>query len=207
MLSSNPMRKASTVINRTITAFLAAVGTRNTQMVKLFMRNGAMINPNMTGRIKRTPLQRAAEIVCYEMVELLHNFGADINAPPAVMSGATALQLAAAGGYNRIVCYLLSHKVKVDAPAARANGMMALEGAAFNGRTDTVHILLNAGAASDGEDRLQLKKAMEMAREQGHLPTADLIQDWANLQDDGDLRMLDEVEEFNDLIDWNGAAA
>ncbi|KAI1662011.1 ankyrin repeat-containing domain protein [Daldinia decipiens] len=193
-----------------ITAFLVAICTRNIQMVELFMRNGAIINPTMTSPIKRTPLQQAAQIGCFEMVELLHNFGADINAPPAVNGGATALQLAAIGGYNRIVCYLLSHKAKVDAPAAMMNGITALEGAAFNGRTDTVHILLKAGAASYGKDHSQLEKAMEMARKQGHFPTADLIQDWPNLQDDGELRMLDDMEddigdnEIDEFINWDG---
>ncbi|KAI1649307.1 ankyrin repeat-containing domain protein [Daldinia loculata] len=209
-LSSKPMRKLSTIITQTITAFLAVIGTRNIQMVELFIRNGAIINPTMTDCIRRTPLQRAAEIGCFEMVELLHNFGADINTLPVVMGGATALQLAAIGGYNRIVCYLLSHKAKVDAPAAMINGMTALEGAAFNGWTDTVHILLKAGAASRGEDRSQLEKAMKMAREQGHFPTADLIQDWPNLQDDGDLRMLDDMEddirenEIDEFVNWDG---
>ncbi|KAI0851090.1 hypothetical protein F5Y00DRAFT_267803 [Daldinia vernicosa] len=204
--SFDPQCKLYIAVPRRITAFLAAIGTRNIQMVDLFMRNGAIINPTMTGSIKRTPLQRAAEIGCFEMVELLHNFGADINALPTVNGGATALQLAAIGGYNRIVCYLLSHKANVNAPAAMLNGMTALEGAAFWGRTDTVHILLKAGAASRGKDRSQLQKAMKMAREEGHFPTADLIQDWPNLEDDGELRMLDEVEEFSDFIDWDGEA-
>ncbi|KAF3068383.1 hypothetical protein GL218_08391 [Daldinia childiae] len=209
-LSSIQRRKDITKVTQKITAFLAAVGTRNIQMVDLFIQNGAIINPTITGCIRRTPLQRAAEIGSFEMVELLHNFGADINALPAVSSGATALQLAAIGGYNRIVCYLLNHKAKVDAPAAMVRGMTALEGAAFNGRTDTVHILLKAGAASHGKDRSQLDKAMKMAREEGHFPTADLIHDWPNLEDDGELRTLDDIEddigenEFDEFVNWDG---
>ncbi|KAI1383620.1 ankyrin repeat-containing domain protein [Hypoxylon trugodes] len=186
------IRHQSTTMQRT-TALLAAVSTRSIEMVELLTKKGAEINYPAKGLIKRTPIQRAAEIGCFEMVELLYNFNADVNAPPAVRGGATALQLAAIGGYNRIVCYLLSRKADVDAPAAMFDGMTALEGAAANGRTDTVYILLQAGAGSYGKDMPQFEKAIAMARENGHYPTTDLIQDHLNSLPKEDLEMLDDL--------------
>ncbi|KAI1406762.1 ankyrin repeat-containing domain protein [Hypoxylon sp. FL1857] len=182
------------------TALLTAVDTRNVKMARLLITKGADVNPPTRGLIKRTPLQRAAEIGCYEMVELLDNLDADINAPAMNNGGATALQLAAIGGYNRIVRYLLSRKAKVDAPAAKINGMTALEGAASNGRLETAYILLKAGAGAGGEDKAQFEKAIAMANENGHSPTADMLQEYLESsvthRGPGDIAMSDYFEEF-----------
>ena len=129
-----------------ITAILAAVGTGKLSMVEIMIQYGADINFANSGLIKRTPLQRAAEIGNKEIVELLYNHGADVNALAAVRSGGTALQLAAIGGYIPLVCNLISWKADVNAPASRVNGRTALEGAAEHGRLDMVQLLIDSGA-------------------------------------------------------------
>ncbi len=97
-----------------LTALLVAVGTRDALKVELLLRYGADINFPTSGPIKRTPLQKAAEIGSIDIVELLIRNGAEVNAPAARRSGATALQLAAIGGYIPIACELLNLKADVD---------------------------------------------------------------------------------------------
>ena len=94
--------------------------------------------------MKRTPLQKAAEVGNLKIVQLLMTRGADVNAPPAVRGGATALQLAAIGGYIGIVVVLLDNGANVFASAARMNGRTALEGAAEHGQIDMIKVLFNA---------------------------------------------------------------
>lgn len=140
------------------TALLAAVGTHNSSTVELLIRHGANCNLAAWGPVKRTPLQRAAEIGSINLVELLLNHGANVNGPAATRGGGTALQLAAIGGYIPIACMLLDRKADVDAPGSKVNGRTALEGAAEHGRLDMVQLLLNAGAGSGGKDLAQFAR-------------------------------------------------
>jgi len=147
-----------------VTALLAAISTNSTSMVQLLVQEGAEINRPALGRIRRTPLQRAADIGSFETVQLCHNLGADINALPARIGGGTVLQLAAIGGFNSIVCYLLSYKAEVDVPSAKIDGMTALEGATAHGRLATISILLQASAGSGGKDIAQFERAISFAK-------------------------------------------
>ena len=159
-----------------VTALLAAIGTRNISTVELFIQFGADVNFPARGRIKRTPLQRAAEVGSLDIVELLINHGANVHAPAAERAGGTALQLAAIGGYFPIACKLLSLKADPNAPASKVDGRTALEGAAEHGRLDIVQLLLNGEAASRPSDERQVANAIAFARDNGHIPICDLLE-------------------------------
>ncbi|KAI3326317.1 ankyrin, partial [Xylariaceae sp. AK1471] len=179
------------------TAFLAAISTENSDLVQLLFKNDErIVHAPARGSIKRTALQRAAEIGSFSMAKLIHNLGADVNEPPNRSSGATALQLAAIGGFGQIVCYLISHGAHVNAPGALVNGMTALVGAAFWGRLDIVSILLKAGAARE-EDSCQFEKAIEMAEHCGHYATRDYLREqWGAQHREDSPEALDLFREF-----------
>ncbi|KAH5330133.1 hypothetical protein HBI12_067710 [Parastagonospora nodorum] len=159
-----------------ITALLAAVSTKSMSVVQLLsQREDAIIDLPASGRITRTPLQRAAEVGDLDLTKFFYGSGADINAPPAIMGGATALQLAAKGGYTAIVLYLLSKGADVDAPRARIDGMTALEGAAAQGRIDVLSILLRAGAGSHGKDLVQFQRAIAFAEQERHFTNVQIL--------------------------------
>ena len=165
------------------TAFLAAIGTGNSSTVELLIRHGADVNLPTQGWVKRTPLQRAAEIGSREIVELLINYGANVNAPAATRGGGTALQLAAIGGYIPIASMLLDRGADVDAPSSKVNGRTALEGAAENGRLDMVQLLLNKGAGRSGKDQAQFARAKALARDDGHFSVVELLESRINYDD------------------------
>jgi ankyrin repeat protein len=161
------------------TALLAAVSTKKKSLVELLVRAGAKVNYPARGGIKRTPIQRAAELDLYEMVEFLVASGADVNAAPASRDGGTALQLAAASGNLRTVQVLLNQKVDVDALSSKVNGCTALEAAADNGRLDTVKLLLKARAIqSKGLDRPQFERAKQHGRRNGHFEVVEMLRDF-----------------------------
>ena len=159
-----------------LTGFLAAVDTQSASKVKLLHRYGAEVNFPARARVKHTPLQKAAELGCTDIVELLIRLGAEVNAPPSRSGGGTALQLAAIGGYIPVACLLLNSKADVNAPASMINGRMALEGAAEHGRLDMVQLLLNAGAGKEGKDQGQFDRAKALAKEQGYDHITDLLE-------------------------------
>ena len=159
-----------------ITAFLAAVGTGNPATVKLFINYEADINFATFGPIKRTPLQRAAEIGSVDVIQLLIRHGANVNAPAARCGGGTALQLAASGGYIPAILELLNFNADVNAPASKVNGRTALDGAAEHGRLDTVQVLLNAGAGRGSDGQLDFTNAIALARDNGHFYICDHLE-------------------------------
>ena len=170
-------------VNVGITAFLAAIGTGNLSTVELLIRHKADINLPAQGRVKRTPLQRAAEIGNRDIVELLINHGANVHAPAATRGGGTALQLAAIGGYIPTACMLLDRGADVDAPSSKVNGRTALEGAAENGRLDMVQLLLNKGAGCSGKDQAQLARAKALACDNEHFSVVELLESRINYDD------------------------
>ena len=126
------------------TSLLRAIKNEDLKMIHLLLDNGATINGPQHRLVKRTPLQKAAEVGNLKIVQPFMTRGADVNAPPAVRGGATALQLAAIGGYIGIVVVLLDNGANVFASAARMNGRTALEGAAEHGQIDMIKVLFNA---------------------------------------------------------------
>ena len=185
-----------------VTALLAAIGTRNALMVELFIRYGADVNFPTRGPVKRTPLQRAAEIGSLEIVELLINHGANVHAPAAERGGGTALQFAAIGGYIPLACRLLSLKADVNAPRSKVNGRTALEGAAEHGRLDMVKLLLNGGAGSEHGGEGQIANAISLARNNGYYPICDLLESHLSSGRQGSGREMLADANNGDLSAW-----
>lgn len=200
-----------------ITALLAAIGTRNISTVELFIKNGADVNFPARWRIKRTPLQRAAEVGSLDIVELLINHGANIHAPAAERRGGTALQFAAIGGYIAIACKLLSLRADPNAPASKVYGRTALEGAAEHGRLDMLQVLLNGGAASRPGDEQQVANAIAFARDNGHITICDLLESHLSSRQGSGLELLADNSDgnisnfsldddpFSSYVDFGGA--
>ena len=185
-------------------AILAAIGTQSISMVELLINHRAKVNFPTFGPIKRTPLQKAAELGDIQIVTLLINNGADVNAPAAHAGGGTSLQLAAIGGYIPVACKLINHKADVNAPASKVNGRPALEGAAEYGRLDMIRLLLNAGAGSRRGDEGQVANAIALARENGFFPICDLLESHFRRrqgQDSGPETLLDGSDD--DPREWN----
>ncbi|TGJ79665.1 hypothetical protein E0Z10_g9098 [Xylaria hypoxylon] len=179
------------------TAFLAAIATENIELVRLLAQSDeTIVRAPARWSIRRTALQRAAEIGSFKMVELIHNLGADINEPPNRIGGATALQLAAIGGFGQIVCYLIQHGADINARGAVIDGMTALVGAAAHGRIDIVALLLNKGAGRGENSSEQFESAMKEAEYYGHYPICDYLKErWEAQQKDAP-QGPDPVDEF-----------
>ena len=75
------------------TALLLAIGTGHSNLVNLLIRDGADVNQRPLLGIKRTPLQKAAEVGARSIVQILIQEGADVNGSPCVRGGGTALRL------------------------------------------------------------------------------------------------------------------
>ncbi|KAL8803232.1 MAG: hypothetical protein Q9200_006298, partial [Gallowayella weberi] len=159
----------------TVTAFLAAIGCGCLSTVKLMVRHGADVNFPAKSKIKRTPLQRAAELGNMEIVRFLLSCGADVNGAAAQRGGGTALQLAAIGGYIQVVRVLLEYGGDLCGPPSKTYGRSALEGAAEHGRLDMVTVLLKAGAGNGGKDFPEFERAIFFAEENGHGFIAELL--------------------------------
>ena len=185
-------------------AIVAAIRTQRISIVELLINHRAKVNFPAFAPIKRTPLQKAAELGNIEIVTLLINNGADVNAPAAHSDGGTSLQLAAIGGYIPVACKLLNHKADVNAPGSKVNGRTALERAAEHGRLDMIRLLLNAGAGSRRGDEKQVATAIALARNYDFFHICDLLESHFHRrqgQDSGPEKILDGSDddpgEFN----------
>ena len=150
-----------------------ALNCDNLQFVEILLEHDA--DPNtISSSIEHTPLQIAASKGHREIVETLISKGAHVNAPPGTNSGATALQFAAIGGFLGLAILLLEKGAQVDAPPANVNGRTALEGAAEHGRIDMVKLLLSV--SETGSASRILRRAMDLALQNGHYATLELIE-------------------------------
>ncbi|KAI0435508.1 ankyrin [Xylaria telfairii] len=182
--------------NTTTTAFLTAISTENIKLVHLLAQaEEGIIRRPARRTIRRTAMQRAAELGSLKMVQLLYDMGAEINEPPNTRGGATSLQLAAIGGFGQIVCYLIDHGADVNAPGAKCFGMTALVGAASRGRIDTVGILLNAGAGRGENGQEQFEEALKAADDNGQWPTYEYIKERRGS------KCFEDYSEEPDLVD------
>ena len=175
-LGSNPNSLLKRISPDKETAFLAVIGTENIRMVNLFLAYNADVNLPATQGIKRTPLQKAAEMGNFDIVTLLLDHGADVNAPPAKARGATALQLAAIKGWVGIAVLLLDNGANVNVLPAKSNGRTTLEGAAEWGRPDMVKLLLERGVELESEGYRFFKSAMRLAEGNDHLAVVEFLQ-------------------------------
>ena len=156
------------------TALIIAVESRNEQIVKLLLENGADLHLPARLGLKRTPLQQACEIGSYKMVKLLLEHNANVNEEPAARDGATALQLAAISGSIKIAELLLSHGALVHANPAKVGGLTAFEGAAKHGCVEMLRVLWDA-VAGIGFGPEQIEKAKSLALSGGHRGCAEYI--------------------------------
>lgn len=165
-----------------MTALMVAIKTGREDAVNMLLDYGAHIDARPRIRTTRTALQYAAELGNMDMVRLLLSRGADVNSLASSRGGATALQFAAMSGNCNMAAYLLDNGAKLDALPSRIDGMWPLEGAAANGRLDMIRYLweLNVRAEAgftfpDGFSERHCLRAMNFARENGHIGCRDLI--------------------------------
>lgn len=106
-----------------LSPLLAAIDLSDLHIIKLLVENGADATHAPRYGLLRLPLQRAAEIGNFEVVEYLISQGvlADEN---QFYSGGTALQLAALSGHVGIATYLLD-QVPIQT-SHQLQGMLAL---------------------------------------------------------------------------------
>lgn len=165
-----------------MTALMVAVETGHEDAVNMLLEYGAHIDARPRIRTTRTALQYAAELGNMDMVRLLLSRGADVNSSASPRGGATALQFAAMSGNCNMVAHLLDHGAQLDVLPSRIDGMWPLEGAAANGRLDMISYLweLNVRAVArgtfpNGFSERHCLRAMNFARENGHIGCRDLI--------------------------------
>jgi hypothetical protein len=139
------------------TSIIAAIDTKNLTMVRLLVqkqsdvhnppRLGLLADINHSPRLGllRTPLQRAAEIGCFDIVRYLVEQGAEIDLAPCY-GGGTALQLAAMQGHVGIAAFLLERGADPNFPPARGPGRTAFEAAAEWNRIDMMSLLMKWGS-------------------------------------------------------------
>ncbi|RYC65394.1 hypothetical protein CHU98_g802 [Xylaria longipes] len=160
----------------TTTALLLAIEREYANTVRLLIQRGAEVNKPACFGIKRTPLQKAAEVNNLEIVTLLLKNGAEVNALPAISNGATALQFAAINGNCQLAMTLIEHGARLDVPPPKGlRGRWPLEGAAENGRLDMIQLLWDAN--NGPFDDKQCQKAMRRAEYYGYLGCRDLIKE------------------------------
>ncbi|KAI8944850.1 hypothetical protein F4801DRAFT_570355 [Xylaria longipes] len=160
----------------TTTALLLAIEREYANTVRLLIQRGAEVNKPACFGMKRTPLQKAAEVNNLEIVTLLLENGAEVNALPAISNGATALQFAAINGNCQLAMTLIEHGARLDVPPPKGlRGRWPLEGAAENGRLDMIQLLWDAN--NGPFDDKQCQKAMRRAEYYGYLGCRDLIKE------------------------------
>jgi ankyrin repeat protein len=133
-----------------LTALLVAIDVGSLALVRLLVERGADVNRRLDMGLSRNPLQRAAEIGDFEMVEFLIRNAAILDAEPA-FGGGTALQLAAMSGHVGIATLLIERGADVNHPPARGPGRTAFEAAAEWCRPDMMYLLVQHGAQLDLE--------------------------------------------------------
>ena len=167
------------------TGLMLAIETAIQNVVQLLIDYGADVNNKPCFTVKRTPLQYAAELGDLDIVRMLLNLGADVNEEPALRSGGTALQFAAVSGNCNIAAELLNRGALLGALPSKVNGRWPLEAAAEHGRLDMIQFLWKTRVSLLGKvagfERRQCLRAMNFARENGHIGCRDLISELSGI--------------------------
>ena len=170
-----------------------AAGTGSIQLVRELLDRGADVNsaPSFTGY---TALQAAIgfKSTNMNMVQLLIEKGAEINAPGRY----TALQLAIMGKHFQLVLLLVKAGADINAQTLENPDYFparcwspditisphcetALELAAWGGYLDILHVLLKAGADMHLPIEERYVKAIDLARQGGHIVVEEILEGWA----------------------------
>jgi hypothetical protein len=154
-----------------LSPLLAAIDLDDLSIVRLLVENKASVDPGPTQGLFRSPLQRAAEVGSFEIVEYLLDKNVPVDDPP-FHSGGTPLQLAALSGHVGVAELLIRNGANINHPPARGNGRTAFEAAAEWGRADVMSMLIKRGADLDkrfGDDlESQYHRAIRFAESNGH---------------------------------------
>ncbi|KAI1446960.1 ankyrin [Annulohypoxylon stygium] len=153
--------------------FLAAVRTKNGDLVQTLIDRGANVNKEAVFGLRQTPLQAAAKVGNLDVVELLLRNGADVHAKPAIRCGGTAIQFAAMSGNCNIVMILMEKGADLYGPPSEFGGRWPIEAAAESGRLDMIQFLWNVSMC--GFPLEQCRRAVQLAEENGHMGCKELI--------------------------------
>jgi ankyrin repeat protein len=160
-----------TVLKRA-SPLLAAIDTENLPMVQLLVEKGADIKQPSRMGLMRTPLQRAAEIGNFDIVQHLLKCRAPVDSTPCY-NGGTPLQLAALAGHMGIASLLLENGANPNHLPAKGDGRTALEAAAEWSRTGMMSLLVSWGVnfnlIVDDKGHTQYERARGFAEKRGHM--------------------------------------
>ncbi|KAI1121631.1 hypothetical protein F5Y10DRAFT_288234 [Nemania abortiva] len=161
------------------------------QLVELLLNRNARLNDDLSHNVWRTPLQKAVEEGDLEIIRLLIKEKAGINALPARRNGGTALQLAAISGDCEVAKELFAGGALLYAEPSEFNGRWPIEGAAEHGNLDMIQLLWNAKSEiiwlqepgrHPGFEEKELRKAMKLATDNGHIGCRALIEELSGLE-------------------------
>ncbi|KAF7182805.1 hypothetical protein CNMCM7691_002466 [Aspergillus felis] len=145
----------------------------NERIIKILLRQGADVNAPAGIYRGRTALQAASIHSDTAVLSILLRQGADVNAPPALLEGKTALQIAVAAGNTEGARVLLDANAAVNTDPIRTGGVTALQEAIQIRdsaiRNEIVHLLLRAGANTEGPKHQTQYAALHAAVRQGDL--------------------------------------
>ena len=162
-----------------VTPLLAAIDVQSLALVKMLVEHRAELQYTRNMGITRTPLQRAAETGCFDIVEYLVGQGAIIDTFP-VYSGGTALQLAAMSGFCGIAAFLLERGADPNYPPAKGDGRTAFEAAAEWGSVDTMSLLMQWNADLDAQfgepPESQYERARRFAEKNGFMASKRFVE-------------------------------
>jgi ankyrin repeat protein len=157
----------------------------NERIIEILLRKGADVNAPAGVYRGRTALQAASIHSDTTVLSMLLRQGADVNAPPALREGKTALQIAVAAGNTEGVRILLDANAAVNTDPILTGGATALQEAIKIRdtaiRNEIVHLLLRAGANTEGLKDRKEYAPLHAAVRQGDLEmTRKLLEKGAN---------------------------
>lgn len=187
-----------------ITPLCVAVGLGRVDIVETLLAHHADVNIACGSR-NETALGVAVKSRNLFLIHLLLDAGAEINIPlpstfPRGGFRASALQVAAADGHIGVVRLLIARGADIN--ARRSGDGTALEEAAFKGRLDTVQLLLDSGAGTEGHCRFQYVYAIVRATKAAHGAVVELLRshrEWS----EADARIWDQFQN-SAFREWYG---